>query len=135
MVRTLIVDDNACFRQSLKEVLHKRFPLVDVEEAADREETWQKIKLVRPNVVFMDIRLPGENGLELTREIKAVYPKIVFVIITCCDSPEYRQAAGRYGANHFISKNSSTSEELLALIESILSDLRMDSEGMNGRGA
>ena len=66
----------------------------------------------------MDIRLPGENGLELTQKIKVIYPDVTVVILTSYDLPEYRQAARQSKADHFVSKDSPTSD-LLALVESL----------------
>ncbi|MGZ3539371.1 MAG: response regulator, partial [Thermodesulfobacteriota bacterium] len=58
-------------------------------------------------IVFMDIRLPGENGLELTKKIKQNYPDIIIVILTSYDLPEYRQAALKRLADCFVPKGSS----------------------------
>jgi DNA-binding NarL/FixJ family response regulator len=66
----------------------------------------------------MDIRLPGENGLDLTKKIKMIYPDVTVVILTTYDFPEYRQAARQCKADHFVSKDSPTSD-FLALVESI----------------
>jgi DNA-binding NarL/FixJ family response regulator len=68
----------------------------------------------------MDIKLPGENGLELTAKIKAIYPNITVIILTSYDTPEYREAAIQAKANHFLSKGSSTREGILTLVKSIL---------------
>ncbi|NIM99286.1 MAG: response regulator [candidate division Zixibacteria bacterium] len=121
MVRALLVEDNASFRRSFKRILCVRFPCMDVEESTGGEEALQRVDTLRPNLIFMDIKLPGKNGLELTKKIKTNYPSIIVVILTSCDLPEYRQAAYQNGANYFVSKSFSTSEEILALVESILS--------------
>jgi DNA-binding NarL/FixJ family response regulator len=64
----------------------------------------------------MDVRLPGENGLEITRKIKIQRPDIVVMILTSYDLPEYRDVALQCGANHFIVKGSSTFEEISSLV-------------------
>jgi DNA-binding NarL/FixJ family response regulator len=69
----------------------------------------------------MDIRIPGESGLSLTQKIKARYPETLVIILTAYDMPEYRQAAYERGANDFLVKGSFTNEEILILVESILS--------------
>jgi CheY-like chemotaxis protein len=93
MSKTLIVEDNSTFRQSLKELLGTRFPTMDVKEAADGEEALQKITDHVPEIVFMDIKLPGENGLQITKKVKAKYPEIIVIILTYYDLPEHREAA------------------------------------------
>lgn len=69
----------------------------------------------------MDINLPGENGLELTRKIKATHPETTIIILTSYDLPEYRQAAYEHGANSFLVKGSFTLGELIAMVESLIS--------------
>jgi len=127
--RIFIVEDNAFFLQFLKETLHARFPLADILEAANGEEALQKIKTFPPDAIFMDLRLPGENGLELTRKIKAQYPNISIVILTNYDLPEYREAAYQSGADHFLSKDS-----FLKMINSISSNRPTDQDDSNPRG-
>ena len=133
MFRTLIVENNAIFRQSFKEILCVRFPYMVVDEAADGKEALKKVDIFHPDLIFMDIELPGENGLELTKKIKRYYSKIIIIILANYDLPEYRQAAYQYGANYFISKGSSTREEILTLVESILSELGFDLDGQKSK--
>jgi CheY-like chemotaxis protein len=130
MKRMLIVEDNAFFLQFLKETLHARFPSTDLLEAANGEEALQKIKTLPSDAIFMDLRLPGANGLELTRKIKAQYPNIVVVILTNYDLPEYREAAYQSGADHFLSKDS-----FLKMIHSVSPNRPMDQDDSNPRGS
>jgi DNA-binding NarL/FixJ family response regulator len=126
MKRVLIVEDNAFFLQFFRETLHSRFPSLEISEAADGEEAMQKIKALQPEAIFMDVRLPGENGLELTKKIKAQYPDIIVVIVTNYDLPEYRKAAYESRADHFISKDS-----FLKIINSILQTRNIDQDDPN----
>jgi DNA-binding NarL/FixJ family response regulator len=119
MSKTLIVEDNPTFRQMLKEILVTRFPQMEIEEEPDGTELFSKIDTFHPGIIFMDIRLPGENGLELARKVKTNYPQIVVVILTSYDLPEYRQAARLSKADHFVTKDSPT-QDFLSLVESIL---------------
>jgi CheY-like chemotaxis protein len=116
--RVLIVEDSTLFRQLFKETLHNRFPSVEIYEAIDGEEALLKVESLRPNLIFMDIRLPGENGLELTQKIKSLYPKIIVIILTGYDLLEYREASRQY-ADYFFSKDSSTTGNIFTLLESI----------------
>lgn len=123
MIKALIVEDDETFRLTLKRLLDSRFPTMSLDEAEDAEKALQKIETIAPHLVFVDIKLPGLNGLELTRRIKDLDPKIVIVVMTSYDIPEYRNAAYECGANHFASKHSSSASEILCMVESILSDL------------
>ncbi len=125
--KTLIVEDNPTFRQTLKDILGSQFPSMIIEEAGDSKTALKKSDALLPNLVFMDIKLPGENGLELTKKIKAKHPGIIVIILTGYGMPEYREAAQKHGADHFLMKDSSTNEEIVSLVQSILSD-----SGFNG---
>ncbi len=103
---------------------------MDIIEAADGAEAFQNINSDPPNLIFMDIHLAGENGLELTRKIKADYPDIIIIVLTSHDSPEYREAAIRYKANYFLSKGSIATDEIFKLIKSIISE-----KGSNAKGS
>lgn len=121
--KILIVDDNANFRQSFKEILHLQFPSIVIEEAVDGNEALRKVHAFLPDLIFMDIGLPGESGLEVTKRIKKDFPGITVIILTSYDLPEYRDAAFECGATCFITKNSLIWEEIEALIKSISSEL------------
>jgi CheY-like chemotaxis protein len=118
-LKVLIVEDSTLFRQLFKKTLHDRFSSIEIYEAADGEEALQKIESLHPNLIFMDIGLPGENGLALTKQVKARYPNIIVIILTGYDLAEYREFSSRY-ADYFFSKDSSTTENIFALVESIV---------------
>ncbi len=119
-LKILIVDDSILFRQLLKEALHDRFPSIEIYEAIGGEEALQKIEVLRPHLIFMDIRLPGENGLEITRKVKAAYPKTIVIILTGYQLPEYQEVSWQC-ADYFFSKDSATMADIFTLVESVLS--------------
>ncbi len=116
--RILIVEDTNLFRQAFKTILQTSFPTIAVDEAANGGEALQKIETFLPDLIFMDIQLPGENGLDLTKKIKATHPNIRIVILTNYDTPEYREAASQYGADGFFTKASLTPIEVAELVKS-----------------
>ncbi len=117
MLKTLIVDDIAVFRETFKTALRERFPAMTIDEEVDGSQVVDKVKAFQPDLVFMDIRLPGKNGLALTEKIKVDYPGIVIIILTDYDLPEYREAALQGGADEFIPKGSLKMSAIEALIE------------------
>jgi DNA-binding NarL/FixJ family response regulator len=129
MFKAMLVEDNPSFRQVVKNDLQDQFPSMDIIEAGDGVEAFQKIDSHPPNLIFMDIQLPGENGLELTRKIKADYPEIIIIILTSHDLPEYREAATRCKANYFLSKDSITTDEIFKLVKSILLEKGFNADG------
>jgi len=122
-MRTLIVEDNVTFRNTFKEVLCKKFPFMVVEEAVDGVEAMEKVETFLPELVFMDVRLPGETGLELTKKIKASHPEIIIIILTDYNLPEYRKAAFHSGADDFVVKGSLSPSAIEALVKSAIEAL------------
>jgi DNA-binding NarL/FixJ family response regulator len=120
MKKILLVEDHVPFRQYLGDLLRSQFPQVEVEEATDGQETFRMMKSGLPDVVVMDIRLPGENGLTLTRRIKDQYPQVAVIILTNYDSVEYREAAMKYRADRYFLKDS-IGTELMADLATRLS--------------
>jgi DNA-binding NarL/FixJ family response regulator len=118
--KILIVDDNSVLRETTRSVLESKFPLLRIFEAGDGKEAFIQIHDHLPDLILMDIRLPGENGLKLTRKIKDLYPKMVVIIFTSYDLPEYREAAFENGAEFFLSKSSRDGRRLTAVVESVL---------------
>jgi two-component system, response regulator YesN len=129
MFKTMLVEDSTSFRQIVKINLQDQFPSMDIIEAADGVEAFQKIDSHPPNLILMDVTLPGENGLELTRKIKTDYPGVIIIILTSHDSPEYREAAIRYKANYFLSKGSIANDEIFKLVKSIILEKGFNADG------
>ena len=116
--RILLVDDNSPFQQVLKESLQMSFPTLAIDEVADGGEVLRKVDDFLPDLIFIDIKLPGENGLELTKKIKAAHPNISIFILTNYDIPEYREAVFQYGADRFLAKTSLNRMELEEVVKS-----------------
>ena len=118
MFSTLLVEADVSFRQALSDVLFAYFPLISVDEVGDGREALSQVEYWRPSLIFIDIQLPGENGLDVTRMIKQMYGDIVVVVLTANDLPECRQQAFRNGADYFLSKgDDSCMEDILARVE------------------
>jgi len=117
MEKVLIVDDNLLFRKLLRESLHSRLPSLIISEAKDRKEAMEIIRTSLPDLIFMDIRLPDGNGLEVTHQIKKLHPDVKVVIVTSYDEPEYRDAAFRCKVDHYVAK-----DNLMSLFSGILSE-------------
>jgi DNA-binding NarL/FixJ family response regulator len=119
MTHTLIVEDNASFRETLKSILIESFPSMTVTEAADGQRALMEIESRAPELIFMDIRLPGENGIQLTRKIQAAHPATIIVIISNCDTIEYQEAALEAGAKAFVSKASSAPMDIVDTVSRV----------------
>ncbi len=117
MCKALIIEDHAVFRQSLKLILSSRFPSLSIAEADTGKAALERIRDFEPDLVFMDINLPDDNGFSLTKTIKASHAATTVIIVTAYDLPEYRQAAIEAGASHFIPKGSLSEAEVLQMVE------------------
>lgn len=117
MVKILIVGDHRSFRETLKECLNDELSWMILEEAANGREAMEKVGSFRPDLIFMDIRLPEASGLELTRKILADYPDTKVLIMTGHDSMEYQELAAQCGAKGFFSKGEVTGKDILALVK------------------
>ncbi len=121
MFKILIVEDNRIYRESLRDILDdEKFSSVIVEEAGDCREAMEKVDSFSPDFIFMDIKLPDGSGLELTKRIKIKCPQVRVAVLTSLGGPEYREAAARYGASHFLTKADATREEIQDLVNSAL---------------
>jgi DNA-binding NarL/FixJ family response regulator len=117
--KLLIVEDNACFREMFRKILQSGFPSFQISEAENAEAALGLIRQQKPNLILMDIRLPGQNGISLAGQIKRQHPSIVIIMLTHADTSEYREAALENGADYFLSKEKNTAEDILALVERI----------------
>jgi CheY-like chemotaxis protein len=129
MFRTLLVEDSPSFRQVLKLYLQSEFPSMSITEAADGVEALKEIESYPPHLIFMDIKLPGENGLELTRKIKASHPNIVIIILTSCDLQKIQELAIQCKPDYFFNKVSIATGEIATLVKSILSEKGFRADG------
>ena len=93
MFKILIIDPNEPFRQSLKKVLAASLPLTIIETVSDIVEGLEMVETFGPQLIFLEIHLPTTNGFDIARQIKALHPDIILVILTSYDLPEYQEAA------------------------------------------
>ena len=117
MLNALIVDDNDAYRQSLRQLLSTRYPAMRIAEATDGDDALAQALGERFDLIFMDIRLPHANGLDLTKAIKAVYATSRICVVSSHEIVEYRDAAYRNGADHFVVKGDSTGPEILQFVD------------------
>ncbi len=119
-LRILIVEDSEIYRNLLRKALQEVFPEIPIDEAVDGREALEKVVAFLPDLIFMYIRLPDEDGLELTKKVKAAHPNIRIFILTGYDTQEFREATSHCGAEGFLAKTSFGLEELEKLLKSYL---------------
>ncbi len=114
-IRILIVDDHAILRQALHQLLELRQEVEVVGDAANGREAIAATEKLMPDVVLMDMVMPGLNGLEATRQIRKRFPKTRVLILTGYMEDEQILSALRAGAAGYVVKASDTEELLLGL--------------------
>jgi len=119
MFKILLVEYDTKLRRRIKAILELRLPFVTISEASNSEEALKQIRQHRPEFILIDIRLKKENGLDLVKKIKYIYPHAVITINSNCDSPEYRAEAVHKGADYFLSKKTNSIQDLFKLVESV----------------
>lgn len=116
MITTLLVDDQALVRGGLRMILEAQPDLAVVGEAADGAESIELVRALRPQVVLMDVRMPGVDGIEATRRIlsqESGAPKIL--MLTTYDLDGYVYEALRAGASGFLLKNAPPADLVAAV--------------------
>jgi len=103
----LIADDHALVREGLRAVLEGEEGIEVVGEAADGLEALRACGELSPDLVLMDVRMPGMDGLEATRQIKARMPGVAVVMVTMHENPDYLLEAVRAGAAGYVLKEAS----------------------------
>jgi DNA-binding NarL/FixJ family response regulator len=117
-VRVLIVDDDDLMRAGLRGVLSSDERIEVVGEAADGREAAYRTRLLRPDVILMDVRMSDLDGIAATREVLAEFPGVKVVILTTFEEDDYIFGALSAGASGFLLKRTSP-EELIAAIHTI----------------
>ncbi|MEU4408013.1 response regulator transcription factor [Streptosporangium sp. NPDC023963] len=115
MIRILLADDHPIFRYGLRAVLASDPETELVGEAGSGEEAVELTRRLRPDVVLMDISMPGLNGVEATRRILAEFPGTNILIVTMFDDSASVLAAFRAGARGYLIKGADREETLRAV--------------------
>ena len=120
MTRILIIEDDPHFRATLCGLLAERFPGARLLEYEAGEEALEQLERFSPDLVLTDLKLPGQDGFQVTRRIRDLFPELPVIVLTCFHEPEYEEAAYSAGATHFASKHESSAREILSLVETSL---------------
>ncbi len=104
-IRTMLVDDHAMVRAGIRRFLEKDDAIEVVAEAKSASEAQQLLAIHAVDVVLLDIKMPGTNGIELTRQLRASYPELGILVVSAFDDEPFVKAAIRAGANGYMMKS------------------------------
>ncbi|WP_159622171.1 response regulator [Ruania rhizosphaerae] len=120
MTTVLLVDDQALVRMGFRLVIETEPDLEVIGEASDGRIALEQVAALSPDIVLMDIRMPGMGGIEATQRLAAEHPSTRVLVLTTFDVDEYAFAALRAGASGFLAKNARP-DELVEAIRTVAS--------------
>lgn len=109
-IRIVIADDHNVVRSGLRVLLNAQADLEIVGEAASGAEAVERVVALRPNVILLDIAMPGMNGLEAARQIRRDAPEVQILILTMHDDEEYVRLFLEMGVAGYVLKNAADTE-------------------------
>lgn len=118
LIRTLIVDDHNLVRHGIQSMLQGVEGIKVVGEALSGEDAVKLAREVRPDVVLMDLKMPGIGGLEATRKLLRIDPDIKVLVVTVCDDDIFPARLLQAGASGYLTKGAKK-EELIQAIRSV----------------
>lgn len=114
-VRVLLVDDHPITRQGVKALVNQQLNLEVCGEADSAPQALQMVTELRPNLIILDISLPQTNGIELTKQIKALAPEVPILVVSMHDEALYAERAVRAGAMGYVMKEEAGEKVATAL--------------------
>ncbi len=114
-IRVFLADDHLILREGIRSLLGKVPDIEVVGEAGDGGEAVTMVEQLVPDVVLMDITMPGMSGLEATRQIKQKYPQVKVLILTIHETDQYLSQMLQAGASGYVVKTTATSELISAI--------------------
>lgn len=124
VIKVLVADDQTLFRAGLARLLEESPELDVVGEAKDGQQAVEMVRRLRPDVVLMDLKMPGVDGVEATRKITAEHPEVKVLVLTTFDVDSYVLQALRVGASGYVLKES-TPEAIVRSILTVMSGERV----------
>ena len=127
-LKVLVAEDSALIRERLAGLLSE-LPLVEiVGEASDGSSALRLFFACRPRAVILDIQMPGPNGIDVLRQIKAEDRNCVVIILTSYQQSEFRERCAEAGADHFLHKSTEFEKVLVVLNDLLATELTGGSE-------
>jgi len=117
VIRVLIVDDHALVRSGLRLLLEAEEDVTVEDEAGNADEAVRKARLHKPDVVLLDVVMPGRSGLEAAPEIRQAAPKAQILVLSMQDDPSYVREAFASGASGYLLKEAADAELVAAVRE------------------
>ena len=115
--RIVIVDDHPLFRKGLEELIHSDGSFAVCGEAGNAAEAMELIRKLNPDLAIVDLSLPGANGIELIKNVRAEFPKLPILVLSMHDESLYALRALRAGAEGYVMKHEAMANVIHAIHE------------------
>lgn len=126
-MKVLIVDDEPIEREGMRRILSVAFEEVTILDAKNGYQAIELVQAEKPDIVLMDIMMPGINGIEALQQIQQIHPSIRGVMVTAFDTFDYARQALRLGVKDYLLKPSKRSE-IIATVESVMEQVREEAK-------
>jgi len=127
-IKILIADDHILFRESIESFLSKQDNIIILGTASDGFDIIKKTEELKPDLIFMDIRMPALNGINATKIIKQKFPEINIIIISALKEREYIIESLKAGSKGYILKDSGLDKLVLAIEKVMNNEYYLDEQ-------
>lgn len=126
-MKLLIVDDEQIEREGMEAILKKAFPEVIIKQAKNGYESIQIAKSFHPDLVLMDIKMPGISGLEAIEKLLQDFPEMKFILVTAYDTFDFARQAIRLGVKDYLLKPSKA-REITETVGNVLLEIKEEKQ-------
>lgn len=147
MIRVLIADDHSIIREGLRQILAANPTIEVVGEASNGQETLEALGRAHPNILILDLAMPGRSGIDLIKQVRTEHPKTAILVLSMYKEDQFAVRAIRAGASGYLTKECAGGELLTAVqrivggklyisaavAECLAQDLQTDGKPMHAR--
>jgi len=130
LYKLLLVDDERIIREGIVRLIDWNSLEIEVEEAANGVEAYEKIKNAVPDIIITDIKMPGMDGLELITKVKGEFPDVIFVILSGYGEFNFATRAMQYGIKYYLLKPCDE-DEITNVLKKVINELKQNKQKQN----
>jgi two-component system invasion response regulator UvrY len=123
MIKISIADDHRILREGLRRILDEASDMKVIDEASNGRELIEKVQAHRPDIVLLDISMPGMDGLDVTKQLRSLFPELPILILTVHPARQYALRILRAGAKGYLDKQAAP-EELIGAVRKVCAGRR-----------
>ena len=129
-IKIILADDHKLIREGLRNIIERKSNMHIIEEASNGREAIKKCSMLLPNVIIMDVTMPGLNGIEAAQQIHKIHPDIKIISLSMHSSKQFIQGMFNAGASGYLLKDGDA-DELITAITIVMQNKKYLSKGIN----